>query len=413
MEQLLKISKNIFLSATIVVLGIALVFPSDAVIYAQEVDPGPLPVDDGSPSGDPAVPDSTQNSGDFDILDTPQFGSGETQITPPPQQTSAQPTQAQSAVTGQANTGTNATPDLTTAAMGATNCALGGVVSGVVTGLLNSWTNPDRAMFVPTVTVDSDRRSGGSFGWPPSADSIAYCIINTMIEYLANATIEWINSGFDGNPAFVQDPQRFFSDVAKNEAGGLIQEIVYNTTGLNVCEPFRIQIATGIANDFVNPGRGSQCSIDSIASNAAGFDAYLSGNSPGSGNLNNWITMTQNPQNNIYGADFLARQEVLHRIALQQNTLKVDLSQGNGFLSFKKCNPDSTTTNDKGQTIQVKGACAVTTPGHVIEDQLNSKLKMGDNRLLMADKFDQMVSALVNTLIKTALNQVLNNTGTQ
>ncbi|MFK5283207.1 hypothetical protein ACI3PL_26910, partial [Lacticaseibacillus paracasei] len=55
--------------------------------------------------------------------------------------------------------------------------------------------------------LDTHARTGvpGPFGIyiNVSWDSIAWCVINAMIEYIANATIAWANSGFNGNPAFL------------------------------------------------------------------------------------------------------------------------------------------------------------------------------------------------------------------
>jgi len=302
-------------------------------------------------------------------------------------------------------------------AAGVGNCAasvISGYISKYVGNLIGSNTNVDKYRWVSTTDYRVDTASGGSVGWPPSYDSIAYCVINAMIEYLANATIDWINSGFDGNPAFVKDPKQFFSDLGDQAAAGFIREVVGGTTGIDVCQPFRVDIATGLgagsgsgyAGDF---GSRAQCTLGDIGASVQDFQVYTSGGSPYSGNFDTFYNMTQNEQNNPYGAYFLAQQELARRIALEQNTAHVDMSLGNGFLSVKKCSEDETYTDDKGVKHTVKGACGYTTPGHMIEDAANTKLKAGDNRLVLADKFDQVVSTLINQLIKTALSQLLDN----
>lgn len=254
-------------------------------------------------------------------------------------------------------------------------------------------------------TADATKNGeSGIVGW----DAVGYCIVNAMITYIADSTIAWINGGFNGNPAFVEDPGQFFKDIADNQAAGFLREIVGNTTGLDICQPFRLEIATGLGAGGAPAMGGPQCTLGSIAANAKSFQAYTSGASPQSGNLSSWNAMTQQPQNNPYGAYLIAQKELQNRIAVKQNTATLDLTTGNGFLSFKKCNPDSKTTDPTtGKTVQVKGACRTTTPGSVIEEQLNSRLKLGTDRLVLADKFDQVVDALVNQLIRTALSQAL------
>ena len=67
-----------------------------------------------------------------------------------------------------------------------------------------------------------------------------------------------------------------------------------------------------------------------------------------------------------------------------------------GWLNFKKCSDP----NDPA-------SCKTTTPGKLIESSLNQSLGMGKQRLIMADEFDEMITAVVNNLIRVALNKVL------
>jgi len=308
------------------------------------------------------------------------------------------------------------TSGVTSGVTGCVSSVVSGLVSKVVGNLIGSATNMDKYRWVSTTNFQVDTQSGGSVGWPPSFDSIAYCIINAMIEYLADATIDWINSGFDGNPAFVKDPKTFFSDLGDQAAAGLIQDVIGGATGIDVCQPFRVDISTGLgagsgsgyAGDF---GSRSKCTLGDIAASAQDFQVYTSGNSSQSGNFDTFYNMSQNDQNNPYGMYFMAQEELSRRVALQQNTAHVDMSLGNGFLSVKKCSEDSSYTGSDGTTHKVAGVCGYTTPGHMIEDAANTKLKAGDNRLVLADKFDQVVSTLINQLIKTALSSLLDNTG--
>ena len=315
----------------------------------------------------------------------------------------------------QAGGGSAVTSSVASGVAGCASSVISGYATKLVGSLLSS-TNTDKYKWVSVTSYGVDTQSGGSNG-PSSFDSVAYCIINAMIQYMTDATIQWINSGFDGNPAFVQNPQEFFSSLADQTTAGFIQDVVGGATGLNICQPFRINIATGLGagsgygygNDY---GGRAQCTLGDITNSIQDFNVYTSGGgSPGganySGSLNNWLALNQD-QNNPIGSYFLAQQELQRRVALQQNTATLDLTQGNGFLSFKKCDttPDDPGGNN-GTVIKGKTNCKTTTPGHVIEDQLNNTLHAGTDRLVLADKFDQVVTTLVNTLIKTALDKVL------
>ena len=328
------------------------------------------------------------------------------------------PTQGSTYLNGnQGSGGTSQTLSEIGAVEGVAGCAsavVGGLVSQAMGALFKN-TAPERFTEISTTGNNDVKTTGSLMGGPPGLDSIGYCIINAVIEMLTQATIEWINSGFDGNPAFVENPEQFFKDIADTTAASFLQEIVGGTTGIDICQPFRLQIVTGLsgngnANNYANQAK---CTLNDISSAFEGsgvdfdYEEYTSGNSEYSGSWDAWYNTSQNDQNNPYGAYFMAQKELEKRLSVKGNNAKLDLTMGNGFLSFKKCSQDSTFTNSDGSTRVVKGVCGVTTPGSVIENQVNEALGAGRERLIMADKFDQVITALVNQLIKTALNEVL------
>jgi hypothetical protein len=301
---------------------------------------------------------------------------------------------------------------------GVTGCAasvVGSVVSGLISQLTAKYAGSDAYTRVGITSSETVAKAGDSNGYYPSLDSIGYCIINAVLEYITQATVDWINSGFDGNPAFVEDPEKFFGDIAENETANFLQQIVGQATGIDICQPFRLQIVTGLSGGAGGSqfSRQARCGFDDMKAAIGGsgvdfdYQAYTSGSADYSGSLDIWQNIYENDQNNPHGAGFLVAEELQKRLAIKQNTATLDLTMGKGFLSFKSCTKDSTTTDPDGNTVPVKGTCRTTTPGGVIEDQVNRSLGAGRDRLLLADKFDQIITALVNQLIKTALNEVL------
>ncbi len=324
-------------------------------------------------------------------------------------------TQGANYVKGQYNTNSGAaTSQAAISGVGdAASCIGSGYVSSLISSAITTII-PSSFTKVGTISGNDKASSGGlEVGDPPSLDSIAYCAINAILTYITQATVNWINSGFNGNPAFVQDPEKFFSDIADNTAANFLQEVAGQVTGVNICQPFRVGIVTGLGSGQANPSSIQGCSLSQIGNNIQNFQVYTSPGGTGSGGWGSWLAVTQNPQNNPMGAYMQAQQELQRRVSIQGNSAQIDLSTGRGFLSFKKCNPDSTTTDSSGNPVTVKGACEITTPGSVIENTLNNRLNAGTDRLKVADKFDEVVSALVNQLIKVALSDVLNNNSTQ
>jgi len=301
---------------------------------------------------------------------------------------------------------------------GVASCAasiVGSVLSNVVGQLVGKLAGTDTYTRVGMTSSNTVAEGGDSNGTFPSLNSIGYCVINAVLEYITQATIDWINSGFDGNPAFVEDPEKFFGDIAQTESANFLQEVVKGSTGIDVCKPFRLQIVTGLSGGARGSqyARQSRCGFDdmkaALGNSGVNFDyqAYTSGKAEYSGSLNVWREVTQNDQNNFLGSYFLAQAELDARLAIKENTATLDLTMGRGFLSVKSCTKDSTLTDSNGNTVPVKGTCRTTTPGGLIEDQVNRALGAGRDRLLLADKFDQIVTALVNQLIKTAFSELL------
>ncbi len=226
-----------------------------------------------------------------------------------------------------------------------------------------------------------------------SWNAVAYCFINAMIEYIADATIEWANRGFNGNPAFVDNPELFFESLADQEAGAFIQGLAKNTLGVNVCEPFRVQVAINLRNAYSRRGEfQGQCSLDQVVNN---IDSFVNGNFA-EGGWKGWFEFTQYDQNNPRGLEQIANNYMYSQIQKKQNNLQLQLGWNKGYLSYQKC------TDPKNPK-----TCSVTTPGSLIENQLTKTLNLGKDRLVLAEKFDQVVDAVISNLIKIALNELL------
>ncbi|MEI8061849.1 MAG: hypothetical protein WCG97_00940 [bacterium] len=232
----------------------------------------------------------------------------------------------------------------------------------------------------------------------PGWDAIAYCIVNSVISYIADSTIRWANSGFNGNPSFIENTGNFFQDLADREAGSFVSSLAKNITngGVDLCSPFKLQISVGLSNYYSNGSNfknSAKCSLTKVVGN---IDKFTTGADFSSGGWNGWYSMTQNPQNNGVGAWIMSNDELHGRITAKNNTATLELGLNKGFLNYKKCSKPGDATS-----------CKTVTPGIVIQGQLEKTLNLGKDRLVLAQKFDQVVEAIVNSLIKVALNEAL------
>ncbi len=213
-----------------------------------------------------------------------------------------------------------------------------------------------------------------------SWDQLGWCSANALIEAIGDATVNWINSGFNGNPAFVEDPSQFFSDIADVQAAVFLNEI----SGGLFCTPIKDIVRINLAQNYnaqIAP-YGGQCSFSAVSGS---LEQFMGGETF---SWQDWTSYTQNSQNNPFAATIGGSIELNNRIAASLGVESKLLDWSAGFLSKK----DPQTGK-------------ITSPGSLLQEQINTKLGSGQRRLEIADEFDEIVNALVNQLITIALSE--------
>jgi hypothetical protein len=223
-------------------------------------------------------------------------------------------------------------------------------------------------------------------------DPLAWSIAKRILQGVTAQTVNWINSGFQGNPAYITDPGRFFLNIADEKAS----EFLSGTELNQLCTPFRARVRLALVQNYIQENRQNySCSLSLIRNN---YEQFV--NDFRYGGWDSWLEITQNPANNPYGAYFAAQNEINQRIATAQKNVERELDQGHGFLSYKRCpegmeNPSP--ANGFGDCLTDE---ETVTPGSVIESQLEKALGSGVDQLNLADSFNEIVSALVTNLFK-------------
>ncbi len=233
-------------------------------------------------------------------------------------------------------------------------------------------------------------QGGGSNPASASADSLANRILKPLIKQFTNSIVAWINNGFQGGPQFVTDPQSFFLSTADRVAGNFI----YTDPDLNfLCYPLlKLSLNLGYSKPFKDE---IKCTLSQVIDNVDDFTRDFS-----KGSWPAWFSVTQNQQNNPFGAYVLAENELTKRIASQISTDKMQLEWGKGILSAQDCLQSDYRTGDCLQYGPIK------TPGTVINDQLSAALGDGLRQLELADEFDEIVGALIGQLMDQVVMKV-------
>ena len=242
-------------------------------------------------------------------------------------------------------------------------------------------------------------------------DTIAFLLINKIIERISASTVNWINSGFQGSPAYVTDPGSYFTNIGDQLAG----QYIFSNPDLNfLCGPINAKIRLALTKSYLNEPN-FQCTLTDAFGDMEDFMGDFN-----KGGWDKFFQMTQKQQNNPLGAFLQAESQLNAQIASRQGIAKDELNWGSGFMSQKVCDsrlPDTVVPEeDWGDgtgvpAYTVPGGCApghesTQTPGSVIQDQLNKALGAGTDKLKVADEINEIISALLNQLVSQVVGGV-------
>lgn len=225
-------------------------------------------------------------------------------------------------------------------------------------------------------------------------DAIAFAIAKTIISSLIGSLVNWINSGFEGSPAFVQDLKRNLLEVADRAAGEFIRGL--GGVGSFICSPFQLDIQVALAVEYQRAREEKPletCTLSGIIDN---IEEFYDGNFS-SGGWEDWITITQNPQAYTpYGQLLTARTAMRVKLANEQGETLTEINWGQGFLSGKICEAIEGPSGSSE-------SCVISKPGQTIADSLNKALGAGQDQLVAADEINEIVGALISQLANQAI----------
>src|SRR4051812_41899594 len=114
------------------------------------------------------------------------------------------------------------------------------VLSGPAAALIAKGINKLFGAVGINVPVNEDALRAKAF----SLDRLASCAAKELLHQMTVATINWINSGFNGSPAFLTNPEGFFLDAADQFTGSFLSD---NGPLQNLCSPWSVDIRLALA----------------------------------------------------------------------------------------------------------------------------------------------------------------------
>jgi hypothetical protein len=229
-------------------------------------------------------------------------------------------------------------------------------------------------------------------------DGIGWALAKRIVSSMVSSLINWINSGFQGSPAFVQDLKGFLLQAADEVIGEYIEDL--GGIGSFICSPFRLDVQVSVAMQYQqarsNGGDGQPaptCTLSGIIDNIEGFI----GGAFDQGGWQDWFQITATPQTYTpYGAALSAQVGARARIINAQGEELKLLEFGDGFLSGEIC-----------ETVHGAGSpredCFISKPGKIIQEALSFNLDSGRQSLITADEINEIIAALLGQLANAAM----------
>lgn len=242
-------------------------------------------------------------------------------------------------------------------------------------------------------------------------DNLAWTVGKVAVQSITRSTVNWVNSGFNGSPAFVTDLQQnlnVLSDTVANNFFQQLNQATVSATGFNLTSPFQDQITQQLRENYYKATGsllgGYQYDLSNYSSNP---QAFLNGKDFSQGGFNAFFAANSNPANNPFGAYQLASNALNNQIDAATQNRKLDYQTGKGFLSWRG---NCASANASNKSLTKTEPCLgnlIRTPGSVIEAQLENQLGSGVQQLNLANSMNEIVGALFSQLV----NQVLGGGG--
>ncbi len=81
-----------------------------------------------------------------------------------------------------------------------------------------------------------------------SLDPIAWAVSKAVLQSVVNSTVKWINSGFNGSPAFATNLSKTLQAVGDTQANLFIQQLTSNSA---IKSPFQSQVASAVSSNYL------------------------------------------------------------------------------------------------------------------------------------------------------------------
>jgi len=248
-------------------------------------------------------------------------------------------------------------------------------------------------------------------------NAIGKAVVKILIQKLTLSIVNWIQTGNSGGPLFVQNPSKFFKDLAKEEILNFGLEI-NDPNKFPFGKAFLINEANAFNQHFAD---NAQYSLNEMIqqttpeSSAAAFSADFS-----MGGWGAWDALTQVPANNPLGFNLMASNELGKRLeGTEKSTAQFTsdaLQQSGGFLGDNRCaDPVGVTKEENDAALNGDESSRLckrweyVTPGKVIGEKLTTAIGYNDQPLLDAQTLNDAIAAILDAVMAKFSSELTTN----
>lgn len=163
---------------------------------------------------------------------------------------------------------------------------------------------------------------------------LALALGRAAIKSITTSTVNWINGGFQGSPAFATDLKKNLRQVADGVAQNFLTEL---SNSSSIHSPFIDSLVTNIGTAYyLYSSRDALAAQlkDTLSESSRDAAAFRAGDFQQGGWNAYWSTY-MNPANNPFGAQMIASQALAERITTTINQRTQELAWGSGFMSWR------------------------------------------------------------------------------
>lgn len=237
-------------------------------------------------------------------------------------------------------------------------------------------------------------------------NAIAYAVARTTLLNVQNKTFNWINTGFNGNPLYVQDVNSYLKSISNNNINQFIstaqkRDPIFGNAIRSIVTQQTTGKIDGLIDETLNTPEAAKYQKNMRNFASGGWGSFL------------------NVKANPISAVFNASDELSQKIGIDTQNTREELLRNGGFMDSKECvewQKDGrvvTKPGDNGLSGEVK--CTkwrVLLPGSLTKNRAETFLTTDVRQLELADTMSKTVSALFDKIINNILSKGLRSAGT-